>query len=103
MQSSELYDSLEHLRAMAREPVDARLERANGMATLVQVSPQKQEELARSESQDLQLELQLAETEPIPQTDELRVLSSAGIRFEIVEGSASVTERTVRLRAVKCA
>ena len=92
--------SLENLRGMAREPVDARLERANGMATLVGVPPTLQEELDRLPvGSERELHLELNDGEPIPDAAALHRLDSAGVPFLI--RSASMTDRTVHLRVVK--
>lgn len=92
--------ALESLRAAATEPVDARLERDNGMATLVGVSPALQEDLAQHPvGRELDLDLELNRGEPAPIAEALRCLDSAGVRFQI--NSASVAGRMVHLHVVK--
>lgn len=98
VQSPEFRATLENLRTAGREPVDARLERQNGMATLVCIPPDLQEELDRQPvGSERDLELQLNDGEPVPEAP--ATLNSAGVRFQIK--SASVTDRTVHLRVVK--
>lgn len=98
----ELKATLEDLREQAKDPVDARLERANGMATLARVSPELQEQLAGlAEGVELPLDLELNDGEPAPEAATLRHLNSAGLRFEI--HGPTVTGRTVHLRVIKLA
>jgi hypothetical protein len=95
----EFRDTLENLRAQAKEPVEARLERANGMATLVQVSAEMQEVLDRHPVDgEFQFDVELEDGEPMPVAAELCRLDSAGVRFEV---RASLTGRTVHLDAIK--
>jgi len=92
--------TLSQLRFAATEPVDARLERANGMATLAAVMPEQQEALDRLQvGQESEIELPLKEREPLPDPAALRVLNAAGLRFEI--RNAVLKDRTVHLRAVR--
>lgn len=100
VQGPALRASLEELRIAATEPVDARLERANGMATLATVSPELQEALdGLAEGEVRALDLPLNEGEPVPDPATLSRLDSAGLRFEIC--GATVTDRTVHVRVVK--
>lgn len=100
VQRQEFRATLEDLQAQAREPVSARLERANGMATLVHVPAGMQEALDQHpEGVELELDLMLAEREPVPDPGALRWLNSAGVRFEIRR--ASMTDRTVHVSVTK--
>lgn len=100
VQRQEFRTTLEDLRAQAREPVDARLERANGMATLVQVPAELQRALDEHPAGgELNLDLTLEEREPPPDPGALRWLNSAGVRFEVRR--ASMTDRTVHVNVVK--
>lgn len=92
--------SLEELRIAATEPVDARLERANGMATLATVSPELQEALdGLAVGETHAFDLPLNEGEPVPDPDTLSRLDSAGLHFAIC--GATVTDRTVHLLVVR--
>lgn len=92
--------SLDELSIAATEPVDARLERANGMATLATVSPEQQEALdGIAVSDEHTIDLPLNEREPVPDPAALRRLDAAGLHFAIRE--ATLTGRTVSLRVVR--
>lgn len=94
--------TLEILRAKAHEPVDARLERANGMATLVVVSSAQQAMLDQQQADaELHIDLPLRDGEPVPDAGALRQLDSAGVRFRVQD--ASVTDRTVHLDLIRMA
>jgi hypothetical protein len=102
VQHPEFRDSLAGLREASAEPVDARLERGNGMATLVEVPASRQAALAQlAEGAELLFELELEDREPPPKSDEIRLLDSAGVRFDVVPGSAAVSGRKVRFRGVR--
>jgi hypothetical protein len=102
VQLPEFRRSLEQLRRLALEPVDGRIERENGMATLVTVSPEQQRILCESvRGRQLDLELELREGEPSPQRNELSTLSSAGVRFDIDPGSVVLVGRNVHLSVIK--
>ena len=104
LQNPTFRTSLAQLRAAAAEPVDARLERENGMGTLVTVSPERQAFFSEQEMGTIiDVELMLEAGEPAPRAPELRVLNSAGIRYEILPDTVEVDNRTVRFRAVKVA
>jgi hypothetical protein len=92
--------ALDDLRARAREPVDARLESENGMATLVQLSPEEQERLhACATGGEMVLDALLPDRERVPDPKKLQRLNSAGVRFRIDE--ADLKERRLHLRMVK--
>jgi hypothetical protein len=96
----EFQTTLDELRAQTRDPVDARLERGNGMATLVHVSAELQETLDRHPADgEFELDLTLLDREPVPDPGALVWLNSAGVRFEIRR--ASITDRTVHLNLIK--
>lgn len=83
---------LEQLRAEVHKPVDGRLERANGMAILIQISPEQQKTLdGLKEGKLYDLKVELEKGEPTPNTTENRILDTAGVRFQIhqiqVDGS----------------
>lgn len=100
VQTEEFRAMLRNLWAQSKEPVDARLERANGMATLAIISPSLQERLAQHPAgNELEIEVDLSAGEPIPDVQALRRLNAAGLRFEV--RSAQVSGRVVRLRIVK--
>ncbi|MFS8071863.1 MAG: hypothetical protein ACMG6S_36295 [Byssovorax sp.] len=100
VQRQEFKNTLESLREQAMEPVDARLERANGMATLVHISVEQQAKLNQHPvGGELQLDVELEDGEPLPEAAALRTLNSAGVRFDVRH--ASLTERTVHLEVVK--
>jgi hypothetical protein len=92
--------SLDELSMAATEPVDARLERTNGMATLATVSPEQQEALdGIAVGDELTIDLPLNEREPVPDPAALRRLDAAGLHFAIRE--ATLIARTVHLRVVR--
>lgn len=100
VQRPEFRASLDDLRAQAKEPVDARLERENGMATLVQVPAEMQEMLdAHPSGGELALDVPLNDHEPTPDAEALRRLNSAGVHFGIRR--AEVNGRTVHLELLK--
>ncbi|WP_437323298.1 hypothetical protein [Sorangium sp. So ce381] len=100
MQGPAFKATLSQLRFAATEPVDARLERANGMATLAVVTPEQQEALDRLQvGEELSLALPLHDQEPLPDLAALRVLNTAGLKFAIRD--PSLMGRTVQLRAVR--
>jgi hypothetical protein len=102
VQTPKFKTALEDLRFAATEPVDARLERENGMATLATVPPDIQEALDDLPVQrERDLELELNDGEPVPDAGALRRLNAAGLRFEI--RSPTITGRTVRMHVVKSA
>jgi hypothetical protein len=91
---------LDSLREQAMEPVDARLERENGMATLATVSPELQAELdGLAEGAERTVDLPLNDTEPEPDPAALFRLKSAGLLFDI--RAPSVAGRTVHMRIIK--
>jgi hypothetical protein len=92
--------TLDELRVAETEPVTARLERENGMATLATLSPEQQEALdALANGAEHELSVELNEREPVPTPSALRRLDSAGLRFEIRH--ATLTGRTLRVRVFR--
>jgi hypothetical protein len=88
---------LTYLYHQAREPVEARLERKNGMATLVIVPPNIQRELGERQPWHVfDLSLRLPIGEPAPDGSKLRYLRSAGIDLQIVPDTVEVTVRSPR-------
>lgn len=94
-------EQLEYIRRQATGRIDGRLERANGMATLVRVSPEQQRLFAEwpiGATHELSIELQKGEL--VPDVDQLVSLFSEGFRFD-VQNAAIVRERTVRAMFTK--
>lgn len=92
--------TLDDLRALAMEPVDGRLERENGMATIVAIPPGVQAKLgAEPDGKEVELRLELEDGEPVPDGAALRRLDAAGIVFTIQK--AEVAGRTVHVTAIK--
>lgn len=88
------------LREQAREPVDARLERENGMATMARVSADRQEKLgAMGAGEEQTFEVELLANERAPDASALRRFDSAGLKFEVLK--ATINERQVTLRIVR--
>jgi hypothetical protein len=96
----EFRNALDDLRDRAREPVDARLESENEMATLVEVSPEEQERLDGCPTgKEVELDAPLHEHERVPDLKPLQRLNSAGVYFKIQE--AELRERRLYLKMVK--
>ena len=96
----EVRKTLEHMRIRAMEPVDGRLERENGMATIVAIPPSVQAKLgAEPDGKEVELRLELEDGEPVPDGAALRRLDAAGIVFTIQK--AEVAGRTVHVTAIK--
>jgi hypothetical protein len=88
--SASFRSSLAELKSFATESVDARVERENGMAKIVNVPPELQAQLdALGPSQELAVTVELAPHEKVPERPESLVrLRSAGLDFELCDVQA---------------
>lgn len=91
--------TIDELRVTARQPVAGRLERENGMATLVVVPPETQRELATSPKPSV-LNLAFVDGEPVRARGAWVALNSAGLRFDIEAVDVHKWARRVRFRTV---